>query len=396
MAKSPLEGIRVVNFGWVWAGPVVGQTLSFLGAEVYKIESNARIDLTRSMDIGGTGAPPAFYAGQGSVTLNMKSEGGRELIKRLVAESDIVVNNFGCGALDRVGLGYDELRKVKEDIIVMAMPTAGNDGPLKDVRTYGMTLASICGFDSFTGYEGEGPSVFETPWADPYNGILACFGLIAALNYRNRTGKGQFIDYSQQEAVQQLMGPAMMNYFMNGENQPQMGNTTPFTQAAPHCVYPCLGEDNWISIACFTEDEWQGLVNSMGNPEWAGDAAFATIENRVKNQHRLNDLVSMWTRDQEKDEATALLQANGVAAAPARQLMELKNDPWVRDHRLLAELAYPNATVPGYGHYVRYSESEQKFRIPPMLGEDNDKVFKEILGMSDAEYTDAQAKEYIY
>lgn len=400
MAKAPLEGIRVASFGWVWAGPVVGQTLSFLGAEVYKIESNARMDISRALDLSGLGlgiAPP-MYTGQGSVTINLKSEEGRELIKELVSKSDVVVENFGAGVLDNMGLDYESLKAVKEDIIMVSMPTAGNSGPLKDVRSYGVTVASLCGFDAVTGYPNQAPSVFETPMADPYNGILSCFGVICALHHREKTGEGQFIDYSQQEAVVQMLGPVMMDYFMNGRNQARLGNRTPNTKAAPHGCFRCKGEDRWISIACFTDEEWRGLVTAMGNPAWTNETQFATLEDRIANIDALNAHITAWTTQFEHYSLTETLQSHGVAAAPVTDNVELATDPHVLARNLWIENEHKpdGIKAPVYNHYVQFSKSKQPMRPAPMLGEDNDYVFKEVLGFSEDKYQQLKGDKAIF
>src|SRR3990172_3000135 len=252
----PLQGIRVANFGWVWAGPVVGQTLGFLGAEVYKIESRARIDLNRMLPpfAGGVRDPDrslqnhAGWAGNGSVTLNLKKPEAQELARQLVATCDVVVENFGPGAMEELHLSYDELRAVKPDIVMLSMPAAGRDGPLKGIRTYGLSLTSITGLDSLTGYLGGPPVPVENAFSDPYNGIMGAFAVLVALTYRDRAGKGQHIDYSQQEAVMQMVGPAFMDYAMNGRAAGPMGNRHPLAAAAPHGGFPCAGEGRRISI----------------------------------------------------------------------------------------------------------------------------------------------------
>ena len=255
-----MKGIRVANFGWVWAGPVVGQTLGFLGAEVYKIESRARIDLTRMLPpfAGGVRDPDrslsnhAAWAGNGSVTLNLKKPAAQELARQLIAKCDVVVENFGPGAMADMHLGYEVLRAVKPDLVMLSMPAAGLSGPLKNVRTYGLSLSSITGLDSLTGYVGGPPVPFENAFADPYNGVMGAFAVLAALTYRDRTGSGQHIDYSQQEAVMQMVGPAFMDYAINGRVAGPKGNRHPLDAAAPHGVFPCAGDDRWISIAVAT------------------------------------------------------------------------------------------------------------------------------------------------
>lgn len=400
MKKLPLEGIRVANFGWVWAGPVCGQTLSMLGAEVYKIESNSRIDLTRALDLTGTGVAPAWYAPQGSITINLKEPRGKELAKELVAQSDIVIENFGPGVINKMGLGYDVLKEVKEDIIFLSLPTAGNHGPMKDVRTYGVSLASICGFDSITGYEEDGgqPQVFEQAITDPYNGILGAYAAVVALMHKKKTGRGQFIDYSQQQAVSQWMGPAVMDFFMNGVNQKPMGNRTPNTTAAPHSVFRTKGEDQWISIVCQTEDEWQGLKKAMGNPAWADGAAFSTFEKRAKAWKEIEAKLGEWTIGFDKYELSHKLQDCGVAAAPATDIFDLMKDPHFNERQLFKEFEHKpqNVMAPVYGNYVKMSETEQFHGPAPALGESNDHVFKGVLGYSEEDYQKLQDDQIIY
>ena len=286
----PLQGIRVINFGWVWAGPVVGQTLGFLGAEVLKIESRARIDMTRNLPPFAEGivdpnrslSNHACWAGNGSVTLDLKQAEGRTLALRLIAESDVVIENFGPGVIERLGFGYEALRAVKPDIILFSMPAAGLSGPLEHVRTYGLSLTSLTGLDSLVGYKDESPLPVENAFSDPFAGIFGAFAILTALNHRRHTGKGQHIEFSQQEAVMQMVGPAYMDYVLNGRSGAPKGNEHPTAAAAPHGVFPCRGEDRWISIAVQDDAQWLALVAAMGSPEWAGDAALATLAGRIE------------------------------------------------------------------------------------------------------------------
>ena len=238
-APLPLQGIRVINFGWVWAGPVVGQTLAFLGAEVLKIESRARIDMTRNLPPFAEGivdpnrslSNNACWAGNGSVTLDLKQAEARALALRLIAESDVVIENFGPGVMERLGFGYEALRAVKPDIVLFSMPAAGLYGPLEHVRTYGLSLTSLTGLDSLVGYKGGDPVPVENAFADPFAGIFGSFAIIVALNHRRHTGEGQHIDFSQQEAVMQMVGPAYMDYAFNGRSGGPKGNEHPTAAA---------------------------------------------------------------------------------------------------------------------------------------------------------------------
>jgi len=406
MSKNlPLKGIRVANFGWVWAGPVTGQTLAFLGAEVYKIESNARIDLTRKLPPFGGGVPGpdrslsnhACWAGNGSVTLNLKKPEAQELARQLVAKSDVVIENFGPGVMEQFGCGYETLCAVKPDLVMFSMPAAGLDGPLKGVRTYGLSLTSLTGLDSITGYAGGPPIPVENAYSDPYNGILGAFPVIAALRHRDRTGEGQHIDYSQQEAIMHMVGPAFMDYAMNGRNAAPKGNRHPLGVAAPHGVFPCSGDDRWVSIAVLTEDEWAGLKSAMGNPEWADDADFATAADRVNNVAVLHEKLAAWTVRYDDREISEKLQKAGVAAAPVLNVGDLLDDPQFKARGTFIEVTHPlgfKETI--YGAYVKTSRTEAAVEPGPVMGRDNEHVFKHILEIPADRYDQLVADEIIY
>jgi benzylsuccinate CoA-transferase BbsF subunit len=401
----PLEGIRVANFGWVWAGPVVGQTLGFLGAEVYKIESRARVDLTRGLPPFAEGVRDpdrslsnhACWAGNGSITLNLKKPEARELARKFIATCDVVVENFGPGVMKQLDLGYEQLREAKPDIILFSMPAAGLYGPLRDVRTYGLSLTSITGLDSLTGYTGGGPVPVENAFSDPYNGILGAFAVLTALTYRNRTGRGQHVDYSQQEAVMQMVGPAFMDYVMNGRVAGPIGNRHPLGVAAPHGVFPCAGEDRWISIAVFKEEEWAGLCRAMGDPKWAGASDFDSLPQRVHNIDALHEKLAAWTATFDEGKLAELLQKNGVAAAPVPNVGDLLNDPHYRARKTFIEVQHPlgfRETI--YGAYVKTSRTEADVKPGPRMGQDNEHVFRGLLGIGDERYQALVQEQVIY
>ena len=401
----PLSGIRVANFGWVWAGPVVGQTLGFLGAEVYKIESRARIDLTRMLPPYGEGirdpdrslSNHACWAGNGSITLNLKQPEAQTLARELIARCDVVIENFGPGVMEGLHLGWDELRAVKSDLVMFSMPAAGLTGPLKEIRTYGLSLTSTTGLDSLTGYRDGPPIPVENAFSDPYNGIMGAFAILTALRHRDRTGTGQHIDYSQQEAVMQMVGPAFMDYAMNGRSAGPIGNRHPLAQAAPHGVFPCAGEDRWISIAVMSDEAWQGLVRAMETPAWATAAALASLAGRLQAIDQIHDHLAAWTAGCDDYDLARRLQAAGVAAAPVLNVADLLRDPHYRARGTFIEVQHPlgfRETI--YGAYVKTSRSQIEVRTGPRLGQDNEHVFKEILGMPEDRYQQLVSTQVIY
>ncbi|HQW19625.1 MAG TPA: CoA transferase [Rhodocyclaceae bacterium] len=406
MANSlPLKGIRVVNFGWVWAGPVVGQTLGFLGAEVFKVESRARVDLTRNLPPFAEGEPSpdrslsnhACWAGNGSVSLNLKEPEALELVKKLIAESDVVIENFGPGAMERLGLSYDTLKQIKQDIILFSMPATGLYGPLKNVRTYGLSLTSTTGLDSLVGYKGGDPIPVENAFSDPYAGIFGAFAILTALNHRRNTGEGQHVDFSQQEAIMQMVGPAYMDYVFNGRSGGPKGNEHPLGKAAPHGVFPCKGDDRWISIAVATEEEWQALLKALGHPEWLKVSEFKTLEQRLAHIDTLHALIAEWTAQFDDRELATLLQSHGVAAAPVLNVADLLDDPHYKARQTFVEVTHPlgfKETI--YGAYVKTSGFEAAVRPGPVIGQDNDHVFKDILGLSETRYQELVKRKIIY
>lgn len=406
MAKAlPLAGIRVANFGWGWLGPVFGQTLSFLGAEVYKIESRARIDINRLLPPYAEGIRDpdrslqnhACWAGNGSITLNLAKQEAQALARQLVTKCDITAENFGPGVMEKFNLGYEALSEANPMIIMISMPAAGLRGPLKDVRTYGMSLSSLTGLDSTNGYADGAPIPFENAFADPLGGIIGALGALLALTYRERTGRGQHIDYSQQEGVMQLMAPHFMNYFLNGRVAGTIANRHPLGVGAPHGVFPCAGDDRWISIAVMNEDEWLRLVRAMGAPAWAAAGDFQSQAERVRNIDSLHERLAAWTRGCDDYELAERLQKHGVAAAPVLNIADLLNDPHYRARGTFVEVQHPlgfKETI--YGAYVKTSRTEARVRPGPYIGQDNDHVFKELLGLSDDRYRDLKEREVIF
>jgi len=404
-ATAPLNGLRVANFGWVWAGPMVGQTLAFLGAEVYKIESRARIDMSRTIPPFAEGirdhnrslSHHAGWAGNGSVTLNLKKPGGIELAKELIAQCDVVIENFSPGVMERFGMGYEDLAQVRSDIIMFSMPAAGLTGPMRGIRTYGMSLASLTGLDSITGYPGGPPIPMENAYSDPYNGILGAYSILVALHHRNRTGVGQHIDYSQHEAIMQLMGPAYMDYVMNGTVAGPLGNRHPLGMAAPHGVFPCAGDDRWVSIVVMDDDEWNGLVEATGAASWATDARFAHHAGRLAAIDELHELIATWTAELDDHDLAELLQRHGVAAAPVLNVADLLEDPHYRARGTFIEVHHPagfDETI--YGAYVKTSRGTATAEPGPMIGRDNDHVFLDLLGMSRDRYDGLVDDQIIY
>lgn len=403
VSRLPLEGVRVANFGWAWAGPAAGQVLGLLGAEVYKIETRARIDINRTLPPFANGIPGpdrslqnhAGWAGNGSIQLNLKKPEARELARQLVAVSDIAIENFGPGVMEKLGLGYERLREARSDIILVSMPGAGGSGPLSHLRTYGNSLGGISGIDELTGYLDDDPCPMENAFADPYSGVAASWAALLALERRRHTGRGQKIDCSQQETLMQMVGPLFMDYSMNGRKSGPAGNRHPLGAAAPHGVFPCLGEDRWISLAVYTDEEWQGLVRALGDPVWS--RPFGDLASRLAGIEVLHEHLSQWTAGFPDRELAERLQSHGVAAAPVLDVADLLSDPQFVARETFIEVTHPlgfEETI--YGSYIKASRSPVDVRPGPAIGQDNEHVFGEILGLSERQIRQLVRDEVIY
>ena len=381
----PLEGYRVVNFGWQWSAPHLGALMADCGAEVIKVESNSRMDIFRRLSLLDPLAGNPFHVwnhGVLGITANLKEPRAVELIKRLVAESDVVVENYPPRVMAELGLDYERMREVRPDIVMLSLPAAGQYGPLKDVMTYGPSLGALTGLHSMLGYL-DGEPAFEYCFTDPVASVTGVFLILAALRHRNRTGEGQFIDMAQAEATTCLLGEAVMEYGMNGRVMGFQENRSRWM--APHNNYPCRGEDEWVSIAVKTEEEWRGLCEATGNAPWARDERFIDCFSRLRHQEELDGLVSEWTLGHTKYEVAALLQGAGVAAAPVIGEEEQYWDPHHRARETYQQVDYPGGAIGVPVCNTPWCLSHTPLSIQrsaPMLGQHNDYVYGELLGLS--------------
>ena len=404
MSKMALEGIRVADFSWVWAGPYCTSLLGYLGAEVIKIESMKRVDQTRQGSImngdtfEGVNSSPTFNnanLNKKGVSIDITTEKGQEIARRLVAQCDIVVANMRPGKMDKLHLGYEDLKKVKPDIIMLESTGFGVTGPYRGFAGFAPIFASMGGLANLTGYTDGAPNPMSGV-QDLRAATQAAYAILAALYHRKKTGEGQYIDCSSSECITTLVGNEMMEYTMNGRSLGRTGNTDPVM--APHNVYRCKGEDKWISIAVGTEEEWQNLVHAMGDPEWAKDEKFADMYSRHKNSAELDAHMAEWTIQYGHIELMHLLQDAGVAAMPSFCATEILEDPHVKARGLLTTVEHPLLkTQHVFNPPWKLSETPATIRKPgPCLGEDNVEVFTTLLGMSEEEVKQLEEEKTLY
>lgn len=403
-SARPLEGVRIADFTWAWAGPQGSLLLGMLGAEVIKIESRARLDHTRVHSLtagslrGGIDDSPVFNdlnLGKRSVTLNLRTEGGRDLVKQLVAQCDVVVQNMRPGVLDRMGLGYEDLSAVRPDIIMLSSSAVGATGPEGNYAGYAPTFACLSGIASISGHPDE-PPIALSGSVDLRVGTTSAFAVLAALHHRRHTGEGQNIDLSSSEVMSAMMGHAFLDYQLCGRVPARMGNRD--EMMAPHGCYRCRGKGEWgawVTIAIARDDEWTTLRGILEDAELDG-SDFATAAARKQHEDRLDDRIERWTRVRSVDEVVALLQAAGIAAARVQSGESLSRDPHVEAREVFASVEHP---LLGELRVVRppwRMEGAEVSQPAPLLGQHNDYVLGEILGLDPDEIAELIEAEIVY
>ncbi|NQU02945.1 MAG: CoA transferase [Syntrophaceae bacterium] len=392
----PLNGIRIADFTWVGAGPFVTKALADHGADVIKVESATRVDVIRKMHPFAGGTPgvnrSGYYSNRNSskrsITLNLKNPMGLEVAKRLIAVSNVVADNFTTGTMEKLGLGYDAVKAIKPDIICLSMPMQGAHGPHSQYRGYGVTIGALSGFYNLIGYPDRDPVGTGTNFPDHVpNPTHACVAILAALIHHKRTGEGQFIELSQFESTMNLFGAALLDYSVNRREVTCLGNRLPY--AAPHGVYPCVGNDRWVCINCFREKEWMTLCDVMGKTHLVADSRFNSLTVRLKNMEELDREISEWTSSKDPFEVMKLLQSCGIPAG----VVEDSKDTLERDEQLAARKHWTYLEHPEMGHSVYDAPPYKLSRTPgylrsyaPLLGEHTRQVCLEDLEMESREY----------
>jgi len=402
----PLEGIRIADFNWVWAGPFTTMLLAVLGAEVIKVEGHKRQDLTRRSvvwplpDPYPNELPPnqgmAFNCvnmNKKSVTIDLTKPEGLELAKRLVKISDIVMDNMRPGSMKRLGLGYEVLRKLRPDIIVVSSSSRGSEGPEKDYAGYASIHQAIGGGAYLMGYPDDAPSTSGGD-VDLINATTTAYSILTALYHRTQTGEGQFIDYSQCEGVSSMIGDLLLGYQMNSRVPERMGNAHP--QYAPHNVYQCWGVDRWLALEVHSDAEFALLADVIGKPELAGNPSFADMASRKENEAELDEIIEGWTKERDRDWMVSEFSKAGIAAAPSRDHRDLYADQHLQERNAFTTVDHPElGELDLVGIPWKMSDYDMPVQRAPLLGEHNDYVFRELLELSEAETAGLQQKEVI-
>jgi crotonobetainyl-CoA:carnitine CoA-transferase CaiB-like acyl-CoA transferase len=406
MAPLPLEGIRIVDLTVVWAGPFACALLGDLGAEVIKVESLQRPDpmtriprdpvemRKRVADVAPDAKPwnvssnfNTVGRNRKSVTMDLNREEGREAFYRLIALSDIFIENNAPSTVKKLRIDYPTLTQHNPQLIMASMSAFGVDGPYRDYRAFGANIEAVVGYLLLRGYAaGEEFVNSAGGFSDACGGALAAMAILAALNYRSNTGFGQYIDMAQSEGVAQTLSQAMMDYSMNGRSRLSTGNRDP--DHVPQGVYRCLGEDSWVAVSCGDDAEFRSLCGVIGKPEYATDPNF-TASARHEQHDLLDRDITNWTSQRDHYEAFHALQAAGVPAGPVLNQAQMFADPQLHVRSDWLVLKHPAAGTHSYlkSPIWHMSETPLPYRNPaPTLGQDNEYVYRKVLGFSDAEY----------
>ncbi len=401
MSDLPLQGVRVIDSCIYWAGPMATVLLADLGAEVIKVESVQRIDFLRLL--GGWPTPDGYEwsavfnganRNKHGITLNLNSEKGRDVFRRLVAVGDVVTENFSPRVMENWGLAYKDLAAIKSDIVMLSMPGFGTTGPLRNYVTFGPNVEMISGMPIISGYPGGGP-MMTGYIADPAAGLMGAVAVMVALEHKKRIGEGQHIDLSQMEAMTTFMGEALMDFTMNGRVRGRRGNR--HHCEAPYGVYPCKGDDQWVTITVSSDEEWARFCEAIGNPHWTKDPRFATGPSRCENHDELDGFIGDWTMQREKQRVMSDLQNAGIAAASVLTYADIMSDAHILDRGFFEQVTRPvNGTHPLAGFPAKFSKTPLSIRRPaPTVGQDTEHVLKTVLNMPDSEIAQLAEEEVI-
>ena len=413
MERLSLAGIRILDLSRVWAGPYGTRLLADIGAEVIKVEAPGSWDLLRSLSLLSQNEHERVYnkssyfnhynRNKYDCAIDLSHPKGRELALRLVALSDVVIENYRADVLEKLDLTYEMLRSVRPDIILVSMPSHGLWGPDAHRIAYGTQIEQLAGLVSLTGYPDGPPQRSAIAYGDPVAGAMAAAATIAALLYRRWTGRGQHVEVAQWEAFLPIVGEFFVEYTMTGpspEGPPRLGNR--HSSMAPHGLYPCADDDSraegesasggWVAIAVGSDDEFSSLCHVIGQTELARVPRFADVVSRHRHQDELDVIVSAWTTEQTHTEAAAQLQAAGVPAMPVLTIPELMADAHLAERGLWEEVAHREAgTWTMDGPLCRFERTPAHVRLPaPCFAEHNDYVLGDLLGLSDEEIAELE------
>jgi benzylsuccinate CoA-transferase BbsF subunit len=400
MDNAVFKDLKIAAFSWAMVGPLTLKFFADYGATVVRVETSLRPCVTRTSapfkdNIAGlnrSGYFNHFSANMMSLSLNMNNPLGLGVAKDLIGWADVVMENFTPGVMDKWGLGYEALTKINPDIIMVRQNGFGIEGPYKNLAAFGMILAAIAGIPQYIGWPDRGPlPVGVGAYTDSISPRFASAALIAALDYRDRTGKGQLIDLAQFETALYFLLPGLLDAAVNKREPVRNGNAVDF--AAPHNVYRCKGKERWCTIAATNDAQWTVLCRVIGQPDLAADKRFDTLEHRKENEAALDAIIEKWTLDRTPEEVMTALQAQGVPSGIVENAADVFEDPQLRARGLFWPMEHNEIGMFNHlGSSMVLSKTPAQASSPsPCMGEHNEHVITKILGKTDEEFVELLA-----
>ena len=393
MMTLPLKGIRIADFGQIIAVPYTAQMLAWLGAEVILIESRERLTTRiwppfadNEPGVNRSGGFNMVNSGKMSCTLNLRDPEGVAIAKQIISLSDVVVENYSSGTMQRMGLGYESVKLLRPDVIYLSLGAFGRTGPMKDLVGFHSVINLFSGLASLTGHKGSHPRIMGGLFPDAFSGSYCILSLLEAIYHRVNTGEGQHIEVAMTEALGTLMPEAVMEYTLDGTEPERVGNR--HKDKAPHNVFRCKGDESWVAISVDDETQFQALAKTAGSPEWASDERFATSEARLKYQDDLEPLIQEWTVGLGAEEVVDRLQKAGVSAGRVLDSAQVLSDPHMVQRGFVQFPCHPEVGSRPLGAFSWSVDGEPPgvVRSAPVLGEHNRKVVQELLQLPDDEY----------
>jgi crotonobetainyl-CoA:carnitine CoA-transferase CaiB-like acyl-CoA transferase len=395
----PLKDVKICDFMWVMAGPASTRILADYGATVVRIESPTRVDTARTLSpyLGDKLAPDTSglfancNAGKLGISLDLGNPAAREVVHDLVRWADVVTESFSPKAMRAWGFDYDSLRKVNPGLIMLSSCLMGQTGPLAKIAGFGNMAAAIVGFHNLTGWPDRPPAGVFGAYTDYVSPRFTAMAILAALDYRRRTGQGQYIDQSQAECSIHFLGPAILDYTANVRIDGRVGNSDP--AFAPHGVYPAAGDDEWVAIVCRNDDDWRNLCAAMENEMLARDARYASAAGRRAHRDAIDSAIAQWTRRFERGSIESRLQARGVPAHSVQNSADAYADPQLAHRGHFVAVDHPSLgkfTVEGPRAKLSRTPAAVR-RAAPSLGQDNQYVLGTILGYDETRISELAA-----
>ena len=395
--QLPFEGLKVADFSWVAVGPITSKYLGDHGATVVRVETEGRPDILRVAGPFKDGVPGPnrshfygdFNSSKVGLSLDLKNPAGLDIARRLIEWADVYFESFTPGTMDALGIGYEKARSLNPSILMVSTCLMGQTGAARSLAGYGFHAGAIAGYYDITGWPDLPPDGPWTAYTDVVSPRFISALVMAALDHRRRTGQGQHIDAAQMEMGVQFLAPQIIDYNASGKIVSRNGNRSDV--AAPQGAYPCAGDDQWCAIAVDTEQQWEDLRLTMGDPAWAGYDRFKSVEDRLSNHDEIDGHIGQWTMDKTAQEVMELLQSHGVPSGVVQRSSDLLQDPQLAHRNLYRYMDHPEmGNIPYTGHQFRIQGYDSGPRSPaPLLGQHNEYVLKDLLGMTDEDMIEA-------